>query len=212
MRKFIMAAVCSAVAYLPLQAQSVKYGLKVGISTTDVAPSDLTIRNSATDSFRLKLDNAGYGYQFGAFTRFKLLGLFVQPELLFNSNKATYKLQNLARPSVDSIRTETYSRLDIPILIGYRFGGMLRLNAGPIAHINISSSSDLTNTHGYEQKFASATWGYQAGVGLDFGKLGIDLRYEGNFTNYGDHLTFGGKEYTFDKKPSRLVASLAYSF
>jgi Outer membrane protein beta-barrel domain len=212
MRKLIFSLVCSAMAYLPLQAQSLKYGLKIGISTTEVSPSDLPIK-SGTDSFRLKLTDAGYGYQFGAFARAKFLGLYVQPELLFNSNKATYSLKSITGAAIaDTIRTETYNRLDIPIMIGYQLFKTVRVNAGPIAHINIGSTSELTNTSGYTAKFNTATWGYQAGIGLDLGKLGIDLRYEGNFANYGDHLSFGGKSYSFDKKPSRLVASLAYSF
>jgi Outer membrane protein beta-barrel domain len=212
MRKFIFSIVCSAIAYLPLQAQSLKYGVKLGVSTTDVSPSDLGVR-SGTDSFRLKLDNAGYGYQFGVWARAKLLGLYVQPELLFNSNKATYSLKRITGAAItDSIRTESYNRLDIPIMIGYQLFKTVRVNAGPIAHINIGSTSELTNTSGYAAKFNAATWGYQAGVGIDLGKLGIDLRYEGNFTNFGDHLNFGGNSYQFDKKPTRLIATLAYSF
>jgi hypothetical protein len=212
MRKFIFSVVCCAIAYLPLQAQSLKYGVKLGVSTTDVSPNDLGIK-SGSDSFRLKLDNAGYGYQFGVFARAKFLGLYVQPELLFNSNKATYSLKSITGAAItDSIRTETYNRLDIPIMIGFQLFKTVRVNAGPIAHINIGSTSELTNTAGYDAKFNTATWGYQAGVGFDLGKLGIDLRYEGNFSNFGDHLSFGGKSYAFDTKPSRLVATLAYSF
>jgi hypothetical protein len=212
MRKFIFSIVCSAIAYLPLQAQSLKYGAKLGISTTDVSPSDLGVRSGA-DSFRLKLDNAGYGYQFGVWARAKFLGLYVQPELLFNSNKATYSLKRITGAAItDSIRTESYNRLDIPIMIGYQLFKTVRVNAGPIAHISIGSTSELTNTSGYAAKFNTATWGYQAGVGFDLGKIGIDLRYEGNFSNFGDHLNFGGKDYAFDKKPTRLIATLAYSF
>jgi Outer membrane protein beta-barrel domain len=212
MRKVIFSILCSAIAYLPLQAQSFKYGAKLGVSTTDVSPSDLGVR-SGSDSFRLKLDNAGYGYQFGVWARAKFLGLYVQPELLFNSNKATYSLKRITGAAItDSIRTESYNRLDIPIMIGYQLFKTVRVNAGPIAHINIGSTSELTNTSGYTAKFNTATWGYQAGVGFDLGKIGIDLRYEGNFSNFGDHFSFGGRSYTFDKKPTRLIATVAYSF
>jgi hypothetical protein len=42
--------------------------------------------------------------------------------------------------------------------------------------------------------------------------LGIDLRYEGNFNNFGDHITFGGNKYEFSKKPSRMMLAVAMSF
>ena len=62
------------------------------------------------------------------------------------------------------------------------------------------------------EKFNSLTWGYQAGIGADFGKIAIDIRYEGNFNKYGDHINISGKPYNFDKKSSRFLVAMAIAF
>ena len=213
MKKLILLFICfSAVQLTTMTAQEFKYGIRGGISTPDIKPADVSeIRfKSGNDSFKLKLSDANYGFHFGAWARLKFAGVYIQPELVFNSSKVQYKYSKTTA-TVDSIRNETFRNLDIPIMLGTRLGSF-RINAGPVAHIHINSSSDLTNASGYSEKFKSSTWGYQAGIGFDAGRVGIDLRYEGNFDNFGNHLTFGGKSYEFSKAPSRLLATVAIAF
>ena len=40
----------------------------------------------------------------------------------------------------------------------------------------------------------------------------IDLRYEGNFSKFGDHITFFGDEYKFDQSAARFLISLGFMF
>ena len=198
MKKLILLVLCfSAVQLTTMTAQEVKYGIRGGVSTPDIKPADVSeIRfKSGSDSFRLKLSDANYGFHIGGWVRLKFAGFYIQPELLFNSSKVQYQYRKTTA-AVDSIRSETFRNLDIPIMLGTRLGSF-RLNAGPVAHIHINGTSDLTNSSGYEAQFKTATWGYQAGIGFDAGAVGIDLRYEGNFDKFGSHLTLGGKSYEF---------------
>jgi hypothetical protein len=198
-----------------LQAQSVKWGIRGGISTPEVKPSDLdSIRLvSGSETFALKVRDANYGFHGGLWMRVRWDNFFIQPEVLFNSNKVTYRLRDLRTQVVlrDSI-AETFQRLDIPIMFGTRLSA-LRISAGPVAHYNLKTTSELTAVRSdYKAKLNQLTWGYQAGLGLDFGRLGIDIRYEGNFSNFGDHITVGSNAYKFDKTPSRFIATAAISF
>ena len=201
-----------AVQLATTHAQSFKYGIRGGISTPNIKPADVAeIRlKNGVDSFKLKLTDANYGFHFGGWARLTFAKVYLQPELLFNSSKVEYRYGKL-NSTADSIRNETFNNLDIPIMLGTKLGSF-RINAGPVAHIRIGGSSDLTNTSGYSEKFKNSTWGYQAGIGFDAGKVGIDLRYEGNFDNFGNHITFGGKTYEFSKAPSRFVATAAIAF
>ena len=213
MKKLILLVLCfSAVQLTTMTAQEFKYGIRGGISTVEIKPADVgEIRfKNGTDSFKLKLSDANYGFHVGAWARLKFNRFYIQPELLFNSSKVQYKYGKTTA-TVDSVKSETFRNLDIPIMLGTRFGS-LRINAGPVAHIRINGTSDLTNTTGYSAQFKNATWGYQAGIGFDAGAVGIDLRYEGNFDKFGNHLTFGGKSYAFSKTPSRFIASAAIAF
>lgn len=186
-------------------------GIKGGLATFDVKPGDLVILNqNDAEAFRLKIDDAKYGIHIGFFLQAKTNAVFVQPEILFNSNTINYQIEDIATGDL-RILDETYQNLDIPLIVGFR-AGPLRLGGGPVGHLAISSSSDLFDLDGYDQNFKNMTWGWQAGLGLDFWKLHIDLRYESNLSNFGDHLTFFGEQYEFDDKPSRIIASLGISF
>lgn len=213
MKKLIVLSLCfMAVQLATTNAQSFKYGIRIGLSTPNIKPADVSeirLKNGA-DSFKLKLNDANYGFHLGGWARFTFAKVYIQPELLFNSSKVEYKITKL-NTTLDSFRNETFRNLDIPIMVGTKLGSF-RINAGPVAHIRINGSSDLTNTAGYSEKFKSSTWGYQAGIGFDANAVGIDLRYEGNFDNFGNHLTFGGKTYEFSKTPSRFVATVAIAF
>lgn len=196
------------------QAQTFKWGLKGGISTPDVKPDDLNILkiNNIKDSISLKLTDANYGWHAGGFFHVGFGKFYIQPEVVFNSSSATYNSKALKLGNfIDSVRNETYRNLDVPIMLGLKFG-TLRLNAGPVGHVFLNSTSDLTNIAGLTTTYNKLEWGYQAGLGLDFGGLGLDLRYEGNFSDYADHITVGGNTFAFSKKPTRLILSMAISF
>ena len=213
MKKLLVLSLCfMAVQLATTNAQTFKYGIRGGLSTPNIKPADVSeIRlKNGLDSFKLKLNDANYGFHFGAWARLTFSKIYIQPEVLFNSSKVEYRY-NKINSTVDSFRNETFRNIDIPLMIGTKLGSF-RLNAGPVAHIHIDGNSDLENTAGYSEKFKSSTFGYQAGIGFDAGVVGIDLRYEGNFDKFGNHINFGGKTYEFSKAPSRFIASVAIAF
>ncbi len=124
------------------------------------------------------------GYVFGGYVRIGR-AFFVQPEVLFSSKGGKVEiLQNGTPVNVDV----KFSQIDIPVLIGHKFGP-LRLNAGPMASLNVASGSSLGDalkqytSQNISNTINQATIGYQAGVGLDLGSFNVDLRYEGGFSS-----------------------------
>lgn len=215
MKKVIILALCCAFFQVSTKAQTFKWGIRAGLSTPDVKPGDLNpieIKNNA-QSFVLKVEDANYGFHGGLWARARFGDFMIQPEVVFNTNKVTYKSSNLLNGrTIDSlVRSESFQNLDIPFMLGYKLGG-IRFMAGPVGHLHISNSSELTNIAGFSEKFATIKFGFQAGLGLDFGGLGLDLRYEGNFSKFGDHINIAGKQYDFAANPSRLIVSMAIGF
>ena len=210
MRRIIVLAVCFTLVQLSLQAQTVKFGVKIGISTPDIKPAD--VNPITSDSILLKVADAGYGFHVGGWMRLRSGNFMFQPELLFNSSKVTYSAKALKGTAIaDTLKKETFNNIDFPLMLGVKLSG-IRLMAGPVGHLHLSSSSELSEIKSYSEEFNSLTWGYQAGIGADFGKIAIDIRYEGNFNKYGDHIIISGKPYSFDKKPSRFLVSMAIAF
>jgi len=182
------------------QAQFFSFGLKGGMNSQVNRPKDIIVGGGDT-SFNFGVDKMKFGTQFGAYFRFGKR-VFIQPEVIFNSNKIDYKIGESSFGDV--IKNERYNYLDIPVLVGFKLGPV-RVQGGPVGHYFLNSSSELTDIKGYKAKFQQMTWGYQTGLNIAFGRFSIDARYEGNFSNQGDHITFFGDKYSFSNAPSRII-------
>lgn len=211
--KQIIALIIIALSYVTPSYSQFEWGFLMGGSSVDIEPKSFIIKNdNQLDSFQLAFKDAGYGFHIGGLIRYTYKRVYIQPELIFNSNKTTFRLKEFGMlQTSDSLRDERYQRLDIPVMIGGKFG-IFRVNAGPVAHIFLNNKSDLVNVSGYADKFRSATYGYQIGLGFDFGLLTFDLRHEGNFTKYGDHINFFNRKFNFDKAENRLIGTIGLLF
>jgi len=186
----------------------VLFGGRLGISTTDLQPSQLLITNQETlEDFNLAVKDAKFGIHAGIFAKIPLTDLFfIQPEVLFNSNRVDFQ-----RDNAEGILTEKYQYLDIPLVAGMKLGP-LKPQLGLVGHVFLRSKSDLFDIEGYQQDFQNLTLGWQGGIGIEIKKVLFDVRYEGNLSKFGNHITVAGQEYAFEERPSRLVFTLGLAF
>jgi len=190
----------------------VRVGVKLGLSSTNLDTEGLRLLDQgAAERFELALDNSDLGVYGGFFINAQIGAFIIQPEFNYNSNSSDFELKDLSLSGFSEIRSEKYQYLDIPVLVGCKFGP-LRLMAGPEGHVFLNSTSGLLDVDGYRQDFKGLTLGWQGGVGLDLWNLVVDIRYQGNFNNFGDHITFLGQQYEFNDSPSRVLFSLGWLF
>ena len=207
MTKYLLTIIILAAGYIQSYSQF-NVGIKGGLSTYDLGVDDGIDFSNEGDAFKLAIEDAKYGYHLGLVFQFIAGAFIVQPEVIFNSNTVDYSFEEVSSASPANIYSEKYHNLDIPFLLGLT-AGPLRLMGGPVGHYHLSSSSELLEFEDYSQKFTDFTYGWQAGVGFNLFNLMFDVRYEGNFTKFGDHIKFFETNYTFSNTPSRLLASLA---
>ncbi len=191
------------------QAQ-LNVGIKAGFNSTQLTNSNeiIVLDKQGIEAFTMRIKEAKYGIHLGAYLKGYIGRFFIQPEVLLNSNTTTYDFSNSLE---EKILSESYQYLDVPLMLGFDFG-ILNLQAGPVGHVFINSSSDLDNVEGIQEKWDDLSWGWQAGIGFDIWRFNLDLRYEGNLYRYGDHLTFFGDHYTLSNRPSRVITSLGFVF
>lgn len=124
------------------------------------------------------------GYVGGVFARIGTK-IFIQPELIFSAKGGSINVLPQNGSTVQTIAIE-YTNLDVPLLIGFKFGP-LRLNAGPVASFKISDKGLNDELKKYSsnvgESFKNASYGYQAGAGVDIGSFCLDLRYEGSLSD-----------------------------
>jgi len=166
------------IAFLSLSfsgfAQEFTLGPKFGLSSTKI---DFDRENFIPG-------DAQTGYHVGLFTRISFGGFFIQPEALYTKTNGSFQI-NSPQPgggTGTSTFSEDFNRLDIPVMLGFRFFKFLRLQAGPIASIDINSDlRDASNTI-QDVDYEKATLGYQAGIGLDIGNFILDAKYESSLS------------------------------
>lgn len=196
-----------------LNAQSLDWGVRAGLSTPDIKANN--VNKFTVNNITLAVNEAKYGIHGGVWARFKILTFYVQPEILLNSSSTNYTLDSFRTGTtnvVSSIKNESYLNLDMPILLGFKTS-IVRIFAGPVGHLHLNSTSELKDVlTTYQQKFDAMRWGFQAGLGFNLSRLELDLRYEGNFGQYANHINVGGRTWETSSNPSRVIASLAYRF
>ena len=144
---------------------TVQFGIKGGANL-----SKFTTENTFDSENRA-------GYYVGLWSRFGAAGIHLQPEL-YLSGKNTTLVSNAG--GENEVR---FTSLDVPVLVGTKFGAAgvgLRLNTGPVFSFILDEEQKITDATGniFRGDFKDQNFSWQFGAGLDFGKLGIDLRYE----------------------------------
>lgn len=180
-------------------AQIFQVGLRAGINVQGMSVSGFTADPNASLK---EISSPGYqtGWHAGVYSRVKVLGFYVQPELLFRRFTASYEFTTDGGVEKADLAV---NQLDIPLMVGYKLL-WFRANLGPVYSQPISSTSNLG------KGFNNGTWGYQAGIGFDFWKILLDLKYEGSFTSFGESITFNGVTYPLNSYPGGFVLSVGY--
>ncbi len=194
------------------------------ITVQDDEGNDVEIINpQAINTPRLTFTPSSYemGYHFGAFARLKLLGIFIQPELLFSHAEAAIDFSdtdNLVDNVSSSTATINYNKFDVPVMVGVKLGPA-RLNMGPVATFNLSPSvegaagevEDMLDD--FTEVTNLATFGAQVGVGVDIlKKVTIDVRYEFPISKLGDEVTIGDNTFSTDQRQAQFIGSVGFMF
>jgi opacity protein-like surface antigen len=187
----------------------IKFGIRGGVNWNYVKADDILLENN---TLRLTIpSNANLGYHLGVISQIRFLKLFVQPELLFTSNKNDVILYDEVASRNTGFAEQKIYRLDFPVMLGIKFNSV-KFEAGPMGTVILGTKSDLLEISNYEQQFKTLTYGYQLGIGLDFSKISLDLKYEGDLSKFGDKLTLGNQTFNFDQRSNQLIFSVGLFF
>jgi hypothetical protein len=219
MKRIIFLAILIGAFSLQSYSQ-LQFGAKAGLMTASSnLDKNITDLPTNTDYGELEMEakNAKAGFQAGFFGRLTVLGVYVQPELMFSSTNSRIQVKKLSNDEVieKQTKTQSFKKIDIPLLIGGKFGP-LRIQAGPVGSFMLDEKSAIEaaiDETEVKEKFNSATWGYQVGVGADFFNfLTLDLKYEGNLSALGDNVKIAGEPYPLDSRTSQFIFTAGIFF
>ncbi|BAO74484.1 outer membrane beta-barrel protein [Winogradskyella sp. PG-2] len=155
------------------------------------------------DYFEAIGDNAknpdrNIGYHIGVFGK---IGekLYFRPELVYTATKSDYDSDEFS-----------VKKIDAPLLVGIRVLGPISVFGGPSLQYILDTEFEGISIDNVEDDFSV---GLNFGIGINFNKVGIDLRYERGFNN--NEATFLdnnlGSDVTsrIDTRPDQLILSLS---
>lgn len=172
-------------------AQEFSIGPKIGVSqgNIQVNGSDFSTGNS-------KL-----GYHLGLFARLGGNSIYFQPEVLYTNTGGDFQS---SLGSTTTTYSASFSRVDVPIMFGFKIAKVFRIQAGPVMSFLLDSDLNSDGTGLTPPDYNSATLGYQAGIGVDVGNMILDLKYEGPLGKQAESIA----GFATDQRQNQLILSL----
>ena len=204
MKKFIL--VLAALTFsLAAYSQGFEIGIKGGLNIAAAsAVKDLV------PGVGISSKNTYNGGVYGRL-KIKLIGIFVQPELVYNTRG--YNFDITANGKTYNIKQQAYY-LDVPVLVGLKMFKFLRVYAGPnfqyLLKNEITGVDDVVALAIDFKKtdMKKANTGVQIGFGLDLSKFRLDVKYDFNPTDMGSPFSYQNQIQSI--KTSMVTIQLGY--
>ena len=191
--KLIKTLTFLALLSTPLLQAQFEFGVKGGLnydSLGDVDYTDISPNLSA---------GSKTGYHIGAYGKIDLLLFYLRPEIQFTKINSGFSDKNIG-----------LSKIEVPILLGYKILGPLSVFAGPSFQYILNEDVEGTTLTDIEENF---TVGLQIGTRISFGRFGLGVRYERGFTD-NDVRILGVNgvdvEGRIDARPNQFIVSASY--
>ncbi|MDT0678589.1 outer membrane beta-barrel protein [Autumnicola musiva] len=199
MKKLMLLAI--AFCGITVMAQESSFGIKGGLNYGATGDYE-NFSQVVEDAPEIEEGEQNTGYHLGFYGKIGIAGIFIQPELLYTRLTTEYS-------SFDYVM----QKIDAPIMVGINVLGPLNIKAGPSFQYVLSNKLEGTDLE-IGDVAEEITVGYQLGVGLNLGRLGIDARYEGAFQDndaFGEDLATDNG-FKIDSRPSQWILSASYAF
>ncbi len=185
--------------------QSAGFGIKGGVNYGSVGDLEFS---SIIGSESYNRDRQA-GYHAGIFYKTSFAGVFLQPEVLYTKINTDYTSRNAGSNQNYNFEVQ---KLDIPVLLGLNIVGPLNLKIGPSFQYILNTGFEDNNID-FEDPEKDFTVGYQLGAGITLGQVGLDIRYEGAFTENTivSSAAMQDAGFTVDSRPSQLILSISFT-
>lgn len=193
LKKSAFLAVILAFISFSLSAQNGSaFGIKGGLNYSANGDYFESIGDNAQNPDR------NIGYHVGVFGK---IGnkLYFRPELIYTATKSDYDANAFS-----------VKKIDAPLLVGIKVLGPISVFGGPSLQYILDTEFDGIDIDNVEDDFSV---GLNFGIGVNFNKIGIDLRYERGFNDnearFLNNNLGAGVVSRIDTRPDQLILSLS---
>lgn len=199
MKKVILLVLVAFAVSTTANAQ-IDFGLKGGINYNN--NGDLTLSVAGNDVVGGAESRSGFHAGLWFRGKIPILGLYIRPELVYTQVKSQYLVGN----GVDY----DFKKLDVPVLFGKKILGFGNAFIGPSFQYIIGDEfkfDDLST-----DDFNKFSVGMQMGIGVEFGPIGVDVRWERGLSNSeSDFIDSNNNvKINVDNRTNQIIFGLSY--
>jgi hypothetical protein len=200
MKKTLLSVVLAFICAATFAQKDSGFGIKAGLNYNKNGDLIGSIADAGQDI--IQGSSGKVGFHVGVFGRLNLPIIYIRPELVYTKTSSSYDLDGTSS-------AYDISKLDLPVLVGIRIIGPLNIFAGPAFQYTLSNKLEGINIEDVQNDF---TVGAQIGLGVNLGKIGLDVRYERGFTT--NEAAFIGENITdisgvVDSRPEQIIFGLS---
>ncbi|PCJ96944.1 MAG: hypothetical protein COA50_06540 [Flavobacteriaceae bacterium] len=203
MKKTLLVAVCALVSITAFAQSGSGFGIKAGLNYNQ--NGDLSFKQlQATGEDIISGSDGKIGYHIGFFGKLDFSKLYLRPEVIYTKTKSDYNSNGISSEY-------DISKLDIPVLLGYKIIGPLNVFAGPAFQYTLNNDLKDLQVEDVKKDF---TVGLHMGLAVNLGNIGVDVRYERGFSDneadfIGENVTGTDIEGRVDSRPSQIIVGLS---
>lgn len=173
------------------------FGLKAGLNYN--SNGDLFAEVPAAAEDITEGSDSKVGYHVGVFGKLDFPKIYLRPELVYTKTKSEYDGSDF-----------DMSKLDLPVLLGYKIIGPLSVFAGPSFQYILDTELEDAEIEDIKSDFSV---GLNIGAAVSLGNFGIDVRYERGFSKNEAEFIYDevpDSQGRLDSRPSQLIFSLSF--
>lgn len=224
MKKLLISIVLLSLLVFKLHGQ-LSVGLRLGVSPEQNPSTPYLVlnRTDPVNQCLFNLEKVTFKPQVGLMVRTENDQFWFAGEILYSQTSSYYSVEYLYRsyftaplgePATGNDIEEYKIQkdyLELPVSAGFKLG-MFEISSGLSISKNLKVDNQFEDFAGYTTLPSRLTWGWHAGLGVNLQLVLLELRYQRDFTNYGDNQFINGHELTIPNQVDRLSAMIDFRF
>ena len=218
MKNFYLLIVGFLVSFQVIQSQELNYSIGLKGGANYAMGGEIRGSKSASTYWGGTVQGEGaLGFHGGAFFEIGFGRFFLRPEVVYSSLEQEFQIPLREDNTVFSVETFT-----VPLLVGINVYGPVDIYAGPVYSNILSTNLEGLEDQDREIVVQSTPINAQAGIKAEFGRFGLDVRYEHSLSTEErqnlsfDNNYFGGpigganKGWFNDARLNQVIVSLTF--
>jgi len=187
-----------SVGMLQLSNAQINFGIKGGVNYNN--NGDATFSTAGNDLVNGSKSKSGY--HAGVWFRGKIpvIGLYLRPEIVYTQVKSEYVYNNVST-------AYDFKKIDVPILLGKKLFGVGNVFIGPSFQYILDDNFSFSGLTADE--FDKFSVGVQMGVGIELGKIGLDVRWERGLSSTEANFVDNNTNINIDNRTNQIIFGLS---